>query len=184
MSFHSFFRLCNKHITRSSCILLSIITYQNREYMINQNHYRSRCDEIIKEALNKDNNNIKSNKNINDEKYDNNNNNNNDDDDEAWEAEKQSCSVCRQFLQSPCKLPFKNWSKCVDKAKVDSTDFITECSQYTTALMHCTSENAEYFEQAFAQQKNDEGDDIEEENHNTTIENKDNNKIDSQQQQQ
>jgi len=180
MSFKSFIRLC-KPITRISCLSLAIVSYQHREIIINQNHYRTKCDEVVKEILNKDTNIIKNNNGDNNNNNNNDNNNDDvDDDDEAWEAEKQNCSFCRQFLQSPCKLPFKNWSKCVDKAKVDNTDFVTVCSQYTSSLMQCTSENAQYFEQAFAQQKRDEGDDIEEEEISSTSENQNNNnKIDS-----
>lgn len=66
-------------------------------------------------------------------------------DDEAWEAEKQKCSFCRMFLASPCRLEFKGWSKCVDAAKSRDEDFVSVCSQFTKALMECSSENDQYF---------------------------------------
>ena len=40
-----------------------------------------------------------------------------DDDDEAWEKEKENCSFCKFFIDSPCKKQFKRWSKCVDRCK-------------------------------------------------------------------
>jgi len=150
-----------------------VISYQYK--YVNYDIYRSKCDEIVKEALNSSKANENAQTTINVTTTDNNNVDDNDDDDSAWEAEKQSCSFCRQFLQSPCKLPFKNWSKCVDKAKVDNTDFVTECSQYTSALMTCTSDNAEYFNALFAQQKMDDGDDIDDENTTGNQNNDDNN---------
>ncbi len=68
-------------------------------------------------------------------------------DDSEWEQDKQKCSFCRSFLQSPCKEQFKKWSKCVDKAKELDADFIESCSVYTRALMNCTQENEKYFEE-------------------------------------
>ena len=160
MSYRSFlYRIYNKYTSRSLVLLSCVISCQYK--YINYDNYKSKCDEIVKEALNS----TKANENAQTINVTTDNNNNDDsDDDSAWEAEKQSCSFCRQFLQSPCKFPFKNWSKCVDKAKVDNTDFVTECSQYTSALMTCTSDNAEYFNALFAQQKMDDGDDIDDEN--------------------
>jgi hypothetical protein len=66
-------------------------------------------------------------------------------DHEAWNIEKEKCSFCKQFLLSPCKLQFTRWSKCVDKAKETELNYVKVCSQYTEALMGCTSENQEYF---------------------------------------
>ena len=37
---------------------------------------------------------------------------------DEWEIEKEKCELCKFFLRSPCKLPFKNWSKCMEKAKL------------------------------------------------------------------
>ena len=68
-----------------------------------------------------------------------------DKDDEEWEIEKEKCSFCRHFLKSPCKLQFKDWSKCVDKCKENETDFIEICQSHTEALITCTSEHPEYF---------------------------------------
>jgi len=64
---------------------------------------------------------------------------------DEWEVEKEKCSFCRAFLKSPCKLPFKNWSICVDKAKAEEADFVKVCSEYTGALLECTSTNSEFF---------------------------------------
>ena len=58
---------------------------------------------------------------------------------------KEKCSFCKQFLQSPCKIPFRKWSKCVDKAKEENLEFIGACFQYTGALIECTNENHDYF---------------------------------------
>lgn len=157
-------RFYNNHFITRSLVLLSACAVSYHHKCINYDNYNTKCDEIIKkeEEYNSNENTIKI--NLNDIPTSNNHDTNknisiDDDDDSAWEAEKQSCSFCRQFLQSPCKLPFKNWSKCVDKAKVDNTDFVTECSQYTSALMTCTSDNAEYFNAIFSQQNNDEDED-------------------------
>jgi len=72
-------------------------------------------------------------------------------DDEAkdaeWDVEKEKCSFCRQFLQSPCKAQFRRWSKCVDLAKEKDMDFVKSCKDYTNALMDCTSDNSSYFEE-------------------------------------
>ena len=67
--------------------------------------------------------------------------------DAEWDVEKEKCSFCRQFLQSPCKAPFRRWSKCVDLAKEKDLDFVKACKDYTNALMDCTSENSSYFEE-------------------------------------
>jgi hypothetical protein len=158
------YKFCNKHVSRSIVLLSSCA-------VVSSYQYRSRCDEIVKEALSNSNANDIANNTKNTTtatKTTTTTTTTNEDDDAAWEAEKQSCSFCRQFLQSPCKDPFKKWSKCVDKAKVDNTDFVTECSQYTSALMTCTSDNAEYFNMLFSQQKIDDGDDINEEDENKT----------------
>ena len=64
---------------------------------------------------------------------------------DEWEVEKEKCSFCRAFLKSPCKLPFKNWSICVDKAKAEEADFVKVCSEYTGALLECTSSHSEFF---------------------------------------
>mmetsp|Transcript_5746 Transcript_5746/g.6269 ORF Transcript_5746/g.6269 Transcript_5746/m.6269 type:complete len:137 (-) Transcript_5746:71-481(-) len=85
--------------------------------------------------------------------------------DKKWEEEKQHCSFCRSFLQSPCKEPFKKWSRCVDRAKDKDVDFIEACQTYTRALMNCTKEHEEYFSalrKQVAEQSEDEEDDSEE----------------------
>lgn len=67
------------------------------------------------------------------------------DDDLEWEEKKRNCSFCRHFLESPCKLQFKNWSKCVEKCKEKDTDFVEICSSHTRDLVTCTSSNPDYF---------------------------------------
>lgn len=62
-----------------------------------------------------------------------------------WEVEKEKCSFCKAFLKSPCKLQFKSWSICVDKAKEDNEDFVSKCSEFTDALLECTSQHSEHF---------------------------------------
>jgi hypothetical protein len=82
-------------------------------------------------------------------------------DDSEWENSKQSCSFCKGFLQSPCKEPFRKWSKCVDKAKELDVDFIESCKHYTLALMACTEQNETYFtslSSAMAERKKEEVD--------------------------
>jgi hypothetical protein len=86
-------------------------------------------------------------------------------DDSEWENSKQSCSFCKGFLQSPCKEPFRKWSKCVDKAKELDADFIESCKHYTLALMACTEQNETYFtslSSAMAERKKEEVDGEEE----------------------
>ena len=68
-----------------------------------------------------------------------------DEDHSEWMAEKEKCSFCEQFLLSPCKVPFRKWSKCVDKAKEENLDFVASCFKYTGALIECTTNNEDYF---------------------------------------
>ena len=65
--------------------------------------------------------------------------------DEEWPIEKEECPFCRHFLQSPCANQFKKWSKCVDKCKVDETDFVKVCEEYTKDLLDCTALHVDYF---------------------------------------
>ena len=83
------------------------------------------------------------------------------DSDEQWEIEKEKCSFCKHFLKSPCKEQFKSWSKCVDKAKEDGTDFVETCQAQTAALIECTSAHPEYFEQPENDESTDEDKEIE-----------------------
>lgn len=71
-----------------------------------------------------------------------------DDDDEEFEItpEKEECPFCQHFLKSPCAKQFMRWSICVDKCKVDGTDFVTVCENLTTKLLVCTEKNVKYFE--------------------------------------
>ena len=82
-----------------------------------------------------------------------------DEEEEEWETKKEQCAFCRHFLLSPCSEPFKQWSRCVDKAKADDKDFIEACTIQTKNLMECTSLNAQYFQAAFPT-KDEAGDDI------------------------
>jgi hypothetical protein len=84
-------------------------------------------------------------------------------DDEAWEAEKQKCSFCKQFLDSPCKVQFKGWSKCVDKAKELNIDFVAACTDYTDKLLDCTSANNSFFAKVDELHPTDDDDDNDEE---------------------
>ncbi len=63
-----------------------------------------------------------------------------------WERQKSTCSFCQYFLASPCAVPFRRWSMCVDIAKEESLDYVSTCSPYTTALMQCTETESKYFE--------------------------------------
>lgn len=83
-----------------------------------------------------------------------------DEDDAEWMLEKQKCSFCKQFLESPCKIPFRRWSKCVDKAKEDNLEFVGACFKYTGALIECTTNNEAYFRRM----DDDDDDDVVDEN--------------------
>jgi hypothetical protein len=65
--------------------------------------------------------------------------------DAEWEEKKKHCSFCKHFLNSPCKMQFKGWSKCVEKCKEEDIDFVEHCGAHTKALVHCTSSYPEYF---------------------------------------
>lgn len=65
---------------------------------------------------------------------------------DEWDIEKEKCSFCKAFLKSPCRLPFKRWSLCVDKAKEEDKDFVQACSEHTNALLECTSEHSSFFQ--------------------------------------
>lgn len=80
-----------------------------------------------------------------------------DEDDTEWMVEKEKCSFCKQFLQSPCKIPFRRWSKCVDKAKEENLEFVGACFKYTGALIDCTTNNEAYFKRMDG---DDEDDDV------------------------
>ncbi len=74
-----------------------------------------------------------------------------DEDDETWEKNKAGCSFCAQFIASPCKVPFRTWSKCVEKAKRhegEGVNFVEYCKAQTKALMECVGENEAYFKKA------------------------------------
>ncbi len=66
--------------------------------------------------------------------------------DAAWDAKKSTCSFCQFFMESPCAVPFRKWSRCVDLAKEDGLNYVTTCAIFTNALMACTESNAKYFE--------------------------------------
>jgi hypothetical protein len=68
------------------------------------------------------------------------------DENAEWERQKSTCSFCQYFLASPCAVPFRRWSMCVDIAKEESLDYVSTCSPYTTALMQCTEAESKYFE--------------------------------------
>jgi GCK domain len=84
-----------------------------------------------------------------------------DEDDAEWMVEKEKCSFCKQFLESPCKIPFRRWSKCVDKAKENNLEFVGACFKYTGALIECTTNNEAYFRRMDG---DDDDDDVVDEN--------------------
>lgn len=65
--------------------------------------------------------------------------------DSHWEYKRNSCSFCKMFLDSPCQAPFKTWSSCTDNAKSSNQDPNATCSQYSEALLSCSTSNDEYF---------------------------------------
>lgn len=65
---------------------------------------------------------------------------------DEWEKEKQKCSFCKFFLGSPCRVQFRDWSKCVDKAKAADENFVEICQNYSDALFACTDQNKSYFD--------------------------------------
>jgi hypothetical protein len=67
--------------------------------------------------------------------------------DAKWEEDKKHCSFCMHFIESPCKREFRNWSRCVDKAKSlgPEINFVEGCKEYTLALMSCTEKHPDYF---------------------------------------
>eukprot|EP01036_Dinobryon_divergens_P031243 gene31243-40611_t len=66
-------------------------------------------------------------------------------DEKVWKEKAENCGFCRYFLTSPCAEQFKAWSLCVDKAKAENADFVSQCADRTADLMECTSSNSEYF---------------------------------------
>ena len=58
-------------------------------------------------------------------------------DDETWEKSKSGCSFCKFFLESPCRVQFRNWSKCVDKCHKKDADFKVICTEYTQVGLCC-----------------------------------------------
>jgi len=77
------------------------------------------------------------------------------DEKDEWEIEKEKCSFCKHFLQSPCRDQFKYWSKCVDASKESGEDFVVKCQLHTDALLNCTSEYPDFFSKL-----SDESDDV------------------------
>ena len=54
-----------------------------------------------------------------------------------WDIKKDNCPFCRTFLDSPCRVSFQRWSKCVDQAKKNGEDYIGLCKSYTeVSLFH------------------------------------------------
>ena len=93
-----------------------------------------------------------------------------DEDDAEWMVEKEKCSFCKQFLDSPCKIPFRMWSKCVDKAKEENLEFVGACFKYTGALIECTTNNEAYFRRMDGDDDDDIADDNEIDPQTTTNE--------------
>ena len=82
-------------------------------------------------------------------------------DDSHWEYKRNSCSFCKMFLDSPCQTPFKTWSSCADNAKSSNLDPNSTCSQYSEALLSCSTSNDDYFRMEVAQVKKDKQHQIE-----------------------
>jgi hypothetical protein len=83
---------------------------------------------------------------------------------DEWEKEKQKCSLCAMFLESPCRQEFIHWSKCVDKAKLEERDFVNDCSETFEPLIRCQSKNIDYFSALSGSGDSSEEDDLESEN--------------------
>ena len=84
------------------------------------------------------------------------------DSDAYWEDRRSHCGFCRHFLDSPCKVPFKTWSLCVERAKESEKDFVEQCSSATADLVECTSKYPDYFRE-IAEKEQEGKDDIEDE---------------------
>ena len=65
----------------------------------------------------------------------------------TWEKENKDCGFCKTFIESPCNFVFKDWHVCVDKAKAEGKDYVTECTKYTDRLLSCTEAHSDYFKQ-------------------------------------
>lgn len=62
-------------------------------------------------------------------------------DNEYNEEEDKSCPFCRYFLDSPCRIPFRNWRLCVKNAENP-----TMCMDPFFPLKKCMDENGMLFE--------------------------------------
>ena len=91
------------------------------------------------------------------------------DDVDVWEEKRASCSFCRTFLDSPCNLQFKYWSKCVDMAKDLELDYVKDCAEYSSKLFECTDDHREYFESLPSPEPSEEDTDTEEGEQNQQI---------------
>ncbi len=84
------------------------------------------------------------------------------DSDAYWEDRRSHCGFCRHFLDSPCKVPFKAWSICVERAKESEKDFVEQCSSATADLVDCTSKYPDYFREV-AEKEQEGKDDVDDE---------------------
>ena len=64
-------------------------------------------------------------------------------DDSAWVADMEGSPLCAYFNKSPCKIQFRQWIKCADKATValghNLNDMSIACDDYSKALEKCVA---------------------------------------------
>ena len=75
-------------------------------------------------------------------------------DDTAWALEKQECAFCRNFLGSPCRIAFRQWSKCADMSNPE--EVAAACTDYTSTLIRCMQANSDYFQRNNQEEETEE----------------------------
>lgn len=63
-----------------------------------------------------------------------------------WEKDKQACSFCKFYLNSPCRLQFRDWSRCIERAKLADDSYVEVCHHFSNALFDCTREYKSFFQ--------------------------------------
>ncbi|KAK3265556.1 hypothetical protein CYMTET_25770 [Cymbomonas tetramitiformis] len=63
----------------------------------------------------------------------------------AEDEPEESCPFCQFMKAGPCGIVFADWEKCVDQAKEEEKDFISECHEKTKSLQQCLEGNMEYY---------------------------------------
>jgi hypothetical protein len=87
-------------------------------------------------------------------------------DEEYLQNKANGCSFCKQFIYSPCKIPFINWLHCIDKAKAEDRDYVESCKNVTRSLHSCVFENQEFFENEIKKNNDENTEDIDNEEKN------------------